>query len=329
MKQYLYTLLALVAMTSCYDDYVKDYTDQAIYFPYQTDVRTVVVGEGMKFQVGVNLAGVIENAEDRIVRFEVDPSLVNAAALTALKEHAFSYIKELCAPIAALAELPAAEYALLADGQSTNQIVIKKGDHLGTLTVRMDSAAFLADPSRTSPRFVIPLRLVEASSPGLYPGKESLVVGVRYENMLFGNYWHGGQTVVTDPAGTPLETIDYPTTIPQIDALAWTLATVGPMELHANAVGNELNSTRAQIQLALEADGSITVSAVAGATYVVTPDGENRFNRAKLLQDRKIFLAYKYEKDGNVYHARDTLTFRNRNRDGVNEWQDENPEHYK
>jgi hypothetical protein len=62
---------------------------------------------------------------------------------------------------------------------------------------------------------------------------------------------------------------------------------------------------------------------------VVTPDGESRFNRATLLQDRKIFLAYKYEKGGNVYHARDTLTFRNRIRDGVNEWQDENPEHYK
>ena len=40
-------------------------------------------------------------------------------------------------------------------------------------------------------------------------------------------------------------------------------------------------------------------------------------------------LKYKYEKDGLVYHATDTLTFRNRIRDGVNEWQDENQEHYK
>ena len=32
--------------------------------------------------------------------------------------------------------------------------------------------------------------------------------------------------------------------------------------------------------------------------------------------------------DGNTCYAQDTLTFRNRLRDGVNEWQDENPSHY-
>ena len=60
-----------------------------------------------------------------------------------------------------------------------------------------------------------------------------------------------------------------------------------------------------------------------------TADAVCMFLRSKLLQDRKIALKYKYEKDGLVYHATDTLTFRNRIRDGVNEWQDENQEHYK
>ena len=42
-----------------------------------------------------------------------------------------------------------------------------------------------------------------------------------------------------------------------------------------------------------------------------------------------IFLKYKYQDaTGNWCHAQDTLTFRNRMRDGVNEWQDENPLHY-
>jgi len=48
-----------------------------------------------------------------------------------------------------------------------------------------------------------------------------------------------------------------------------------------------------------------------------------------LLQNRKIFLNYKYkDAAGNWCHAQDTLTFRNRIRDGVNEWQDENPANY-
>ncbi|MDR2131175.1 MAG: DUF1735 domain-containing protein [Odoribacteraceae bacterium] len=328
MKRYIFTLVAIAALTSCYDDYVKDYDEQAIYFPYQTDVRSVVVGEGMQFRIGVNLAGVIDNKEERVVRFEVDPSLVNAATLADMKNHAFSYIKNLCAPIAALAELPANEYSLLVDGKPAGQTVIPAGAHLGAITVRVDSAAFLADPSRTSPRFVVPLRLTEVSSTTLLAGKETLVVGVRYENMLFGHYWHGGCVVVTDPSNTPVDTIDYPTTIPQADARVWSLATVGPRELHVNAVGDELSATTPQFKLTQEEDGTITVTALPGASYEVEADGESAFNRARLLQDRKIFLAYKYAKGGNIYHARDTLTFRNRIRDGVNEWQDENTLNY-
>ena len=61
---------------------------------------------------------------------------------------------------------------------------------------------------------------------------------------------------------------------------------------------------------------------------MVEADGDCSFNRAKLLQNRRIYLKYKYVKDGLTYHATDTLTFRNRVRDGVNEWQDENPGNY-
>ena len=146
--------------------------------------------------------------------------------------------------------------------------------------------------------------------------------------MLFGNYYHGGYTVVTDAAGNEVERIYYYTAVPQEDTKVWTLTTVEPFALTANAVGNEMNSTAAQMKLTLGEDDAITVSPVEGATYSVEPDGESMFLRSKLLQDRKIALKYKYEKDGLVYHATDTLTFRNRIRDGVNEWQDENPEHY-
>lgn len=77
-------------------------------------------------------------------------------------------------------------------------------------------------------------------------------------------------------------------------------------------------------------DGTkITVSQAVGSKVVVLPDGESTFNRPKLLQERKLFLKYKYANaDGTTSYATDTLTFRNRIRDGVNEWQDENPSHY-
>ena len=55
MKKYLFILAATAALTSCYDDYVKDNDTQAVGFANQTDVRSVIVGEGMKFSTGVSI----------------------------------------------------------------------------------------------------------------------------------------------------------------------------------------------------------------------------------------------------------------------------------
>lgn len=323
-KIFLFAALAL--LTSCYDDYVKDNPTQAVGFANQTDVRSVIVGEGMRFSTGVALGGVIDNTQERSISYEIDYSLVCDETLRAMKAHLFNYIQDLTKPIDALEALPADEYRLLPEGGADGRVMIRPGSHLGQIVVAVDSARFLADVTRTTPRWVIPLRLTDGRGTDLMAGKTTSVIGVRYENMLFGTYWHGGETVVTDAAGNEVDRIEYPTAIPQPDTKVWTLRTVAPLALSADAVGGELNGSAAQMRLEQGEDGVITVHAVEGAKYEVQPDGACSFNRARLLQNRKIFLRYKYEKDGLTYHATDTLTFRNRIRDGVNEWQDENPE---
>lgn len=328
MKKYLLILVAAVVLTSCYDDYVKDYDKQAVGFANQTDVRSVIVGEGMKFSTGVALGGVIENTVDRPIGFEIDYSLVSDATLQAMKTHVFAYIQNLCMPLDALEALPADEYKLLPEGGSDGRVTIRSGSHLGQIVIKIDSAAFLADASRTLPRFVIPLRLTDGNGTELMPDRTTSVIGVRYENMLFGNYWHGGETVVTDASGAEVNRIAYYTTVPQPETRIWTLTTVEPFVLTVNAVGGELNGSKAQLRLTQGEDGAITVSAADGADYEVEADGVCSFNRAKLLQNRRIYLKYKYVKEGLTYHATDTLTFRNRVRDGVNEWQDENTSNY-
>lgn len=60
----IYSLLIVVfltSMTSCYEDYIKDFDYNSVYFTYQTNVRTFVVGEGMQINVGVALGGIREN----------------------------------------------------------------------------------------------------------------------------------------------------------------------------------------------------------------------------------------------------------------------------
>lgn len=44
--------------------------------------------------------------------------------------------------------------------------------------------------------------------------------------------------------------------------------------------------------------------------------------------DASVKIRRKSRKIPTVSYVTDTLTFRNRIRDGVNEWQDENPDHY-
>ena len=327
MKRTIYILLACLPLVSCYDDYVKDFDMQAVGFANATDVRSVVVGESNSFRTGVALGGVIHNDTDRPVDFSVDYSLVNAETYSKFKSHTFSYISALFRDVPSIEALPASMYSLLTPGKEGGRTVVKAGSHVGEIQIDL-APSFLEDNANIFPHYVIPLRISDAHGTQVMDGHESSVIGVRFECLLFGSWWHGGEMSITDDGGNVLENKTFYTEIPEPDTRVWTLTTVGAKRVSANAVGDELNGTKAQMSLTLGDNGQISVSAVPGADYVVEQDGECRYNQARLLQDRKLFLQYKYTKDGKVCHVKDTLTFRNRIRDGVNEWQDENKENY-
>jgi hypothetical protein len=207
-------------------------------------------------------------------------------------------------------------------------MVIKKGWHNGTVVIRPDSVNFLNDSVKTiMASYALPFYITDADADSILESKRSNVVGLKFENMLFGNYWHGGAALINRP-GLSDTTIIYKTTIPTAEANIWKLTTTGPTTLVTNGYYNQ---TTAKAELKLVQKGSkIYVSAAAGSTFAYTPEGESVFNAPKLLQNRKLILKYQYTNAGNgwTYHCTDTLTFRNRLRDGINEWQDENPSHY-
>lgn len=310
---------AALCVVSCYDDYVGDYSKVACGFANQTDVRSIVVGEGMTFSTGIALGGTISNDTDRHISIGVDYSLVNSDVFNTLKTHTFPYIVNLMKNVSSISALPADLYELETGGNS-GEVIIRKGTHLGVIKVKVDSAAFLADAGRLYPKEVLPLVIVDGNGTDIIEGRESTVIGVRYENMLFGTWYHGGYN----------ENETYPSSKPQADNLVWTLTTVEPFALTANAVGGEFNGSAAQMKLTLNADDTITISSVSGAKYAVAQDPAepSRFVRSKLLQNRKIILNYTYDPGTGTVHAHDTLYFRNRIRDGVNEWQDENSANY-
>ena len=321
--------MAAVLLTSCYDKYWdKDNEKQAVLFANAVDVRTVVIGEGMSFSTGAYLSGIIKNGQDRKVDYSIDESLVTSRnILSAYSSHTFPYIVNLAGRMThGVTPMDRSLYKLAPEASTT----IKKGSHLGEIRILVDSAAFLADATRFLPYNAIGLRLTGCNSVDLLEDHSTTVIGVHYENMLFGTWYHGGEALLTDSYGTELGSTTYHTAIPSRHDQCWTLTTEAPFSLSCNGIGTELASNKAQMHLALSPDGSgnIELTPDSGAEYRITQDGECRFNKAKRLQDRKIFLKYKYTIGAVVYHCSDTLTFRNRERDGINEWQDENPDNY-
>jgi hypothetical protein len=179
--------------------------------------------------------------------------------------------------------------------------------------------------------YVLPFYITEVDADSILEPKRYNVVGTRFENMLFGNYWHGGSAFVVRPGHIRGDTtIVYQTTIPVPENLIWTLTTAGPSTLTCNGYGNAtVTAGKRQFNMTLKGT-KIYFRAGADAKYPFIPVGVATFNNTKLLQNRKIFLKYTYTDPVTTYTwtCTDTLTFRNRIRDGINEWQDENPSHY-
>lgn len=326
MKKILFFTLGLFSLTSCYEDYVKDYDWTGVYFAKQHNVRTLVVGENMSIEVGVQLSGVLKNEENRDISYRINNDLVGAeGAILGFQEHQDAFVKDFFSEtgVTEITAMPTDWYSCANEAV----ITIPKGDHLGRMKVEFDAEKFLNAPKDTKlPYYILPLEITDA--PGvdkIVEGKSTTLIGIRYENTLFGNYWHGGVSEVKDSEGTITSVTPYYTTIPQAEQRVYTLKTVAPNQLETNKMGPDEGS----IKITLNEDKSVTVSRSSTSSVDVIDEGSS-FNNSKLLQERKIFLKYRYDNgNGTTTHVRDTLTFRNRIRDGVNEWRSENPEDYK
>lgn len=332
MKKILALLVLSVTMVSCYEEYLLDYPYTAVYFYLQQDVRTFVVGEGMKFKVGVTMGGVSDNTIDRNISFALDNTLITPAQLAKMQIASQGYIKNATLPVTALELLPTTHYTL----SNNSKMVIPKGWYTGTIDVKADSVAFLNDSVKTKySTYVLPFRITNRGEiDSLVKGKDYNVVGTMFENMLFGNYWHGGAAVVNratnpNPWQRADTVIKYYTTIPVPENRIWTLTTVSPQVLSCNGYYNATSTGGANHMNLVLKGNNIILSDGSTTAGTFVQDGACTFNRAKLLQNRKIFLKYSFtDANGFIYHCTDTLTFRNRIRDGINEWQDENPSHY-
>ena len=149
---------------------------------------------------------------------------------------------------------------------------------------------------------------------------------MKCENKFFGNWYHGGKTIVKDDVnGNVISEDVYDLVIPQADSKVYSLTTVDASTVMTDKIG--LNAGK----LLLKFNGNdITITSADGSKDIKPiADQPSVYNDPKLLQDRKLTLNYSFSNgDGTTTYITDYLQFRNRIRDGINEWQDENEKNY-
>jgi len=207
MRKLLSIILVLGTLASCkngeweFPDY--DYT--AVYFAYQTPVRTIILGEDYypneldnahKCQIMATMGGVYANKNDIEISIVVDNSLCDNLTFDGGDD---------------IIPMPANYYTL-----SSDKIIIKKGEVLGGVVVQL-SDAFFADPLALKKTYVIPVVMTGVvNADSILSGvakeanarrpvaddwevapKDYTLYAVKYINPYHGNYLIRGKDEIT------------------------------------------------------------------------------------------------------------------------------------
>jgi len=150
MKKTLSILITGIVAFGCsnMDIEFDDFDYQSIYFPYQTPVRTIILGDESvgdnsidlehAFSIGVTMGGAYENNKDRNVFLEFAPELAENVI------DPDSNSMEL---------LPASHFSA-----EFGQVTIPRGEFAGRMRVDL-TEAFFQDPLSATTHYFIPVRI--------------------------------------------------------------------------------------------------------------------------------------------------------------------------
>ncbi|HET7898108.1 MAG TPA: DUF1735 domain-containing protein, partial [Flavisolibacter sp.] len=152
----LIAVVFLAVLTACNKDWeFPDYKYTTVYFPYQSPVRTLVLGEDLydntldnqhKFLIMATMGGVYENKKNITLNLIEDTAL--ASRLKFETPNGDSVIA-----------MPSNYYTL----PKNPQILIPSGKLMGGLEVQLTDA-FFQDPRSTKNTFVVPLRITSVTN---------------------------------------------------------------------------------------------------------------------------------------------------------------------
>jgi len=291
-------LLATLLLAACKNEPIEfeDFTTQSVYFPLQTPIRTIVLGEDRidnsidlekAFNIGVSIGGMYENKTDRIVDFILDPSIFPdvSQGIDTL------YGKDMSNVNLKLFILPDTHYDMVPDAQVT----VPKGSFNGLIRVNLTDA-FFNDPDAYKLKYVLPLKITGipdgfsllsgiVSSPSIvsprwyvttdwatgYLPKDFTLFAVKFINPWHGTFFHRGVQIKDGILDKTFHAIDIS------DNQTAKIETVGLKIATYNRMGEKLGVTyKSLLTFTDDVDGvgDITVSQAPGTAYTISGSGK-------------------------------------------------------
>ncbi len=327
MKKILYLLSIVTLLSGCENKDIEfpDFAYQAVYFPHQTPVRTIILGDEEigdnsidlehAFSIGAAIGGMYNNEKDREITVEFAPELaanINYGAGTTLQL------------------MPATYYNATFD-----KIIIPAGSFFGKLRVNLTDE-FFADTLATGLRYIIPLRITDAQGDSILSGKPSgsvatpdprvaahwsvppknyVIFGVKYINPTHGVYLLRGKR---KNLANPLDSVVYSTRYIDDNDIT-KLTTRSLTENYMPTVGGtnkEASNAKYSMKLIFDENNKSvivtrrnanTVSVTGTGKFYSKTDAQSESYNGK--KHRTIYLDYTYIDGANTYQVNDSLVF--------------------
>lgn len=326
MKKIFFFISAFLLVIACENKDINfdDFAFQAVYFPYQTPIRTLMLGDEVvgdnsidrehAFSIGVSIGGMYSNEKNRVVSIEYAPELAQNIIDVNSKD--------------TLEIMPTEYYTATFDN-----ITIPKGSFFGKMRVELKDA-FFEDPDAIRLKYVIPLIITDASGDSVLRGEKSIATAthdrridadwavvpkdytlfaVKYINPLHGVYLLRGKSINT--TAVPNDTVFYSKRFLDDNDMV-KLQTRSIDKCTMPVVGGVNKNGKYSMLLTFDEEAqTMNVSQFDGTSVVVSGTGKyftRDDNEAESYTDykhRTIYLDYTFEDAGNTYQVNDSLVF--------------------
>lgn len=325
MKKILILLALFTGLIACenFNQEFPDYKFNAVYFPYQYPVRTLVLGDDIfdntndnnhMFLISATIGGLMKNTLNRVLSIEVDESLCDNVNFNTTDT---------------IRLMPPSYYTL----SPNSTLTIPSGKLIGSIEVHLTDA-FFNDPLAIRLNYVIPIRITGTddadsvlSGLSLKPTPDPRIVSdwnilpkdftmfaVKFVNPYHGTYLHRGTTVTKEIATNTVVNTQVQHKPYIVDDEVWKVATSAKNQVLYT--GN-LRSTQLpgplKMYLNFTDDGNCTITD-AGSAFAVSGTGEFVNNGDEWGDKKRNVIHLTYTATNGVYTltATDTLVIRDR-----------------